>query len=347
MGGARARLNEFKISIVLPTYNRSAILLQTIDSIRNQSFDNYELLVWDDCSPDDTRERVLAINDDRIIYHRNEERLGYGRNLQSCSKEASGEIIFLMADDDLLLRDGLKRTHDGFLRGDHIGAVIRPYYSFWDDPRVPIRAVFPFNSHRDSEISIFGGKRAVWAIFQSAGQLSGLAFRSRYMDCSFHSDTYVAQVYPLASILRRYKALFLRDFTVATRLPSSMSTQRADIYGISPLESWVRMFNTVYHEREYEKVRQECIDVVIRGNYAGLFQIKTATSSSRLVSREMEITLRNRPRSALDAQFYVFSLIAILLPPRLLRKAVDWYKVNLLSRRVSETCAQLGLGEFQ
>ncbi len=340
-------MNEFKVSILLPTYNRSAILLQTINSIRNQQFENYELLVWDDCSPDDTKERVLAIHDDRIIYHRNEERLGYGRNLQSCSKEASGEIIFLMADDDLLLKDALKRTHDGFLKGDQIGAVIRPYYSFWDDPRVPIRAVFPFDSHKDSEMSIFDGKRAVWAIFQSAGQLSGLAFRRRYMDCSFHSDTYVSQVYPLASILRSYKALFLREFTVATRLPSSMSTQRADIYDISPLESWVRMFNTIYPEQEYERVRQECIDVIIRGNYAGLFQIKTATSSTRLVSREIEITLRNRPRSALDAQFYVFSLIAILVPPRLLRKAIDWYKVNLLSRHVMEMCAQLRLGDFR
>lgn len=347
MGWSRVRLNEFKISIVLPTYNRSTILLQTIDSIRNQSFENYELLVWDDCSPDDTKEKVLAINDDRIIYHRNEERLGYGRNLQSCSKEASGEIIFLMADDDLLLRDALKRTHDGFLRGDNIGAVIRPYYSFWDNPRVPIRAVFPFDPKKDSEMSIFDGKRAVWAIFQSAGQLSGLAFRKAYMDRSFHSDTYVAQVYPLASMMRRYKALFLREFTVATRLPSSMSTQRADIYDISPLESWVRMFNNVYPEREYEKVRGDCIDTVIRENYAGLFQIKTATSSSRLVSREIGITLRNRPQSAFDPEFCVFSIIAILTPPRLLRRAVDWYKVNLLSRHVMEKCEELKLGDFR
>jgi glycosyltransferase involved in cell wall biosynthesis len=293
-------------------------------------------LVWDDCSPDDTKERVLAIHDNRIIYHRNEKRLGYGRNLQACSKEASGEIVFLMADDDLLLKDALQRTHDGFLKGDHIGAVTRPYYSFWDDPRVPIRAVFPFNPHKDSEISIFDGKKAVWAIFQSAGQLSGLAFRRRYMDCSFHSDTYVAQVYPLASILRRYKALFLKDFTVATRLLTSMSTRRAEIYDISPLESWVRMFKSIYQDREYEKVREECIDVIVRGNYAGLFQIKTTTASARPVLREMRITLSNRPRSALDADFYLFSVISILTPAGLLRKALDWYKVNLLSRQVGK-----------
>jgi hypothetical protein len=126
-----------------------------------------------------------------------------------------------------------------------------------------------------------------------------------------------------------------------------MSTRRAEIYEISPLESWVRMFETIYSERRYEKVRKECVDVIIRGNYAGLFQIKTTTASARPVLREMQIALRNRPGSGLDVHFYLFSLVALFAPPRVLRKVLDWYKVNLLSRRVIQMCTQLKSGDFR
>ena len=308
---------------------------RTIQNILRQRFQNYELLVWDDCSVDDTKEVVLGIKDDRIVYHKNPTNLGYGRNLQECYEDVSGEIVFLMGDDDLLLDGALQRTHEAFLKGERVGVVTRPYYWFWQDPRIPIRVIPPLDVRQDSEISIFDGPKAVAALFRSAGQLSGLALRREYIEAPFHSDVFPAHVYPFASILKRHKAIYLKDFTVAIRAPLSMTTHRSNVYSLSPIGSWIEMFETIFSSNEYETVRKECIDFVIRDTYVGLLQIKTATSSLRKIANEIALILKYRPRSVVDQQIYFYSLLSIILPATVLRKALDWYKVNLLSRQAT------------
>ena len=52
------------ISIILPTYNRSAIINRTIDCVLNQSYTNFELIIINDCSSDDT-EKVIKSYDDK------------------------------------------------------------------------------------------------------------------------------------------------------------------------------------------------------------------------------------------------------------------------------------------
>ena len=61
-------LNEPLVSVIVPTYNRSKILLDTINSILNQSWINIEIIVIDDCSKDDTKNIIGEINSDIIRY---------------------------------------------------------------------------------------------------------------------------------------------------------------------------------------------------------------------------------------------------------------------------------------
>ena len=56
------------VSIIVPTYNRSKLLIKTIDSIFNQSYDNFELLVVSDGSNDDTKEKLSQIKDKRLNF---------------------------------------------------------------------------------------------------------------------------------------------------------------------------------------------------------------------------------------------------------------------------------------
>jgi len=55
-------------SIIIPTYNRSEKLKNTITSVLNQTFEDFELLIMDDGSTDDTEDIVNSFNDSRIIY---------------------------------------------------------------------------------------------------------------------------------------------------------------------------------------------------------------------------------------------------------------------------------------
>lgn len=98
-------------SIVIPTYNRALLIMKTIESIVNQTFTDFELIIVDDGSTDSTEEVVLAIKDNRIKYYKkkNEER-GAARNY-GVSK-SSGDYLVYFDSDDIMYQDCLATAYE-------------------------------------------------------------------------------------------------------------------------------------------------------------------------------------------------------------------------------------------
>jgi len=89
------------ISIILPTYNRANFIIEAIVSVRGQTYSNWELLVMDDCSIDDTEELVEKINDERIQLHKTGKRLGITGTRNAGIRKSKGELIAFIDSDDL------------------------------------------------------------------------------------------------------------------------------------------------------------------------------------------------------------------------------------------------------
>ena len=87
------------VSVIVPTYNRSEVLQQAIKSVLNQIFGDFELIVVDDGSCDDTEPVVRSIPDGRIRYIR-QAHGGRSRARNLGMMEAQGEYISLLDDDD-------------------------------------------------------------------------------------------------------------------------------------------------------------------------------------------------------------------------------------------------------
>lgn len=87
------------VSIVLPTYNRAHILKKSIDSVLNQTYTDFELIIVDDCSTDNTKELVDSFQDERIKYFYSECNLGAAgaRNL-GASKASAPYLAFQDSD---------------------------------------------------------------------------------------------------------------------------------------------------------------------------------------------------------------------------------------------------------
>ncbi len=98
-----------RVSICIPTYRGEATIAATIESVLSQSYGDFELQVFDDGSPDATREIVEAFRDPRLSYSRNETNLGPQGNWNRCLERAGGIYFKLLPHDDLLRPDCLRQ----------------------------------------------------------------------------------------------------------------------------------------------------------------------------------------------------------------------------------------------
>ena len=100
---------ELKFSIVIPTFNRAPHIGLAIQSLLDQTYGNFEILVIDDGSTDNTKDVVKTFSDSRVRYIAQENReRGAARN--NGIKNATGDIIGFLDSDDVVLADHLEKT---------------------------------------------------------------------------------------------------------------------------------------------------------------------------------------------------------------------------------------------
>lgn len=97
-----------KVSIIIPTYNRAQFLYDAITSVLNQTYQDFEILVIDDCSQDNTQEIVNSFHDTRIKYIRHEKNKGEAGSRNTGIRSSSAEYIAFLDDDDEWLPEKLK-----------------------------------------------------------------------------------------------------------------------------------------------------------------------------------------------------------------------------------------------
>ena len=90
------------ISVIMPTYKRGEMIIDAIDSVLHQTYPYYEIIIVDDCSPDNTA-RIISekyANEPKVKYYKNEHNLGAGVTRKNGYKKSSGNYLVFMDDDD-------------------------------------------------------------------------------------------------------------------------------------------------------------------------------------------------------------------------------------------------------
>ena len=93
-------MSNKKISVIIPSYNHSKFLKKAVDSVLNQSYKNFELIILDDCSTDNSKKIINSYQDKRIIKYFNEKNVGAVNALNQLISMATGEYIALLNSDD-------------------------------------------------------------------------------------------------------------------------------------------------------------------------------------------------------------------------------------------------------
>jgi len=97
------------VSIIMPSYNCGRFIAESIRSVLAQTYENWELLIVDDCSTDDTASVVKAFADPRIRYQRNRQNEGAALTRNKALLAAKGRYIAFLDADDIWAPEKLEK----------------------------------------------------------------------------------------------------------------------------------------------------------------------------------------------------------------------------------------------
>src|ERR1035437_10777645 len=91
-----------KVTFIVPCFKLAHLLPECINSILSQTYESFEIIVMDDCSPDPTEAAPRSFTDPRVKYVRNQVNLGHLRNYNKGIDLSAGDYIWLISADDRL-----------------------------------------------------------------------------------------------------------------------------------------------------------------------------------------------------------------------------------------------------
>jgi len=208
-------------SVCIPAYNRAKLLAELLDSVVNQEYGNFEIVIAEDYSPQriqigniikDYTERYPGI----IRYFENETNLGYDGNLRRLIELAQGEYVFFMGNDDLMCPKALALVDDAINRYTDIGVVLRSYATFDGTPDNVVQTFRYFNKERFFP----AGTETISTIYRRSVVIPGMVIH-RESAIKYATDRYdgtlLYQLYLVAQILTEKNAVFIPDVTVLYR----------------------------------------------------------------------------------------------------------------------------------
>lgn len=128
-----ANLCEPLVSVIIPTYNRSRIVLRAIESVLHQTFTDYEIIVVDDASSDDTEEVITGRYGDKIIFIKKAENKGLATARNTGIQASRGVYIAHLDDDDEWLPEKLAAQVKLIRQNPSLGLVYCGYFKVKED----------------------------------------------------------------------------------------------------------------------------------------------------------------------------------------------------------------------
>ncbi len=198
----------------MATYNRAEYILETIESIRNQTYQKWELIIIDDGSDDDTEKIITGLHDERIQYHQ-AGRTGMVSKIKNIAiGKSSGEFLAFIDSDDLWAADKLEKQVTALDQFPEAGFSITGGYNFIK-PAVPLDYFFKQHEgikYGDVFISFFRSELPAYTqalmLRKSCIEVGGL----------FNETSTFSDVDFILNLARHFKAVILYETLVYRRL---------------------------------------------------------------------------------------------------------------------------------
>jgi glycosyltransferase involved in cell wall biosynthesis len=129
-----------KVSVLIPTYNYAFCIDETLQSVLDQEYQDFEIVIIDDCSKDNTDEVVQKyLSDPRVRYYRNEVNLGLVGNWNKCLSYAKGEYLKFLCADDKFRSDLLQKFVHVMEQYPNVSLVVCNKVMFGAGPSITVQ----------------------------------------------------------------------------------------------------------------------------------------------------------------------------------------------------------------
>lgn len=208
------------ISVLIPVYNSSLFIRETIFSVLNQTYQDFELLIYDDYSSDNSVEVIMEFHDERIRLFKGNENLGVRYARDYLLSKALGDFICFLDSDDIFYKTKLAKQIEFFDTNPNID-VLGTAVSFIDENSKSIFFPFSFQSNAHDEIFVN-------LFFANTIATSTVIFKSvvKY-DINFMTFPFnIAEDYFIwATLSTKYKIANLKDSLVSYRVTKNSLMQ--------------------------------------------------------------------------------------------------------------------------
>ncbi len=128
--------NQPLVSIITPTYNRPEYLKAALSSAVQQTYQNIEIIVSDNCSPQNPQSLIDSFGDSRIRFFRNQSNLGMFANTMSAFKKARGKYVASLLDDDMWEKDFLAKLVPALESNSNLALAFCDHYIIKGDGKI-------------------------------------------------------------------------------------------------------------------------------------------------------------------------------------------------------------------
>jgi glycosyltransferase involved in cell wall biosynthesis len=232
------------VSIIMPVYNGAAYIAETINSIRRQQYQNWELLIMDDGSTDDTVEIVRGIGDKRIRLYAREHTGITGRLKNEALWRAQGEFIALIDSDDLWPEEKLQKQVDAMQQYPEAGFSFTNGYDFYE-PGIPDRFLHPRKEGIECRSFFLSYCKTEFPV-----QTSSLLFRESCVTTTglFHEDRVFTDFSFIGNLAYHFKAVILYEPLLMRRL------HRGNFTRLSWLDDYQEHIDTIRQYMRGKKI---------------------------------------------------------------------------------------------
>ena len=327
-----------EVGVLIPAYKGSSVIATALDSLQKQTYKKLNVYICDDTHPAE-RDGLENIVEKfslvlKISFYSNDKNLGYPENLRKLVGLSRENLIFLLAQDDVLSPIAIESCVKALEVFPQANAVSRPYYWFDKSLSSPIRQIPNFDSSLPELVTTESDWWKIERTLVAASQLTGLMYRRSGLREPFVNSIFPAHIYPLAGALRDGGVVYLPYPTVAVSVEHSQTRTLSSIYTESPAKAWITLYRKVFAGDEYTAVRVNGIKKHMGKNFVGLIQIRSF-GKYRYFLRELGVMIGARRLNLIDPRFIATALGLAVLPRSVIILLVSKFKSKIIGKTLT------------